>query len=825
MPSKSYAQVVLPLALSEAYTYAVPDELAATLEPGCRVEVPFRRRRMVGVVAALLSESPQLPLKPVLSQIDPEPMLNGELLGLLAWVADYYFAPPGEVVRLALPPGFLTPERRRIALGARGRMLMGGLPLAGLQSIEAGEQRRLLAGLKQLPSSGEIDLDSFLKACGRLDHSVLKRWEESAFIRMRSSPPGGGLKVRTATFVSPSVALKEGLPLLERTPKQTETFRRLSKIGEARRSDFVAGDPGAARALSQLIRRGLVETRRREVARSPLPYHQLLEAAADARPPSLTLSQKRAVETIVEAIRADRHPVFLLYGPPGSGKTEVYLQAASAVLERERSVLFLVPEIALTPQLVSRVAGRFGSRVAVWHSGLSAGERLDEWRRMRRGDARVVVGARSAVFAPLPQIGLVVVDEEQDGSYKSEDHVYYQARDVAVMRARRAGAPVILGSATPSVESVHNARAGRYVRLDLERFERQTPPAVTLIDMAERRVSRRSMLSSELILAVERRLEAGEQVILFLNRRGYAPHLICRSCKRTVDCRRCSVTMAYHRSTGRLICHSCGISAPFPAACPACGREELELVGVGTQRVEDELELTFPKARIARLDRDAMARRGALGALLNRFQAREIDILVGTQLVTKGHDFPGVTLVGVLSADQSLNYPDFRAAERSYQLLVQVAGRSGRHDRPGEVIIQTFQPENVVLECVRNHETDPFYERELAARRGLYPPFRRLALLRIEGPDEAAAFERANRIARRLRKLAGRVKEHRGIALLGPSQAPIFRLRGQYRFRVLIKAETAAALHRFLRPALERGLLTVGPKMKLIVDVDPNMGA
>lgn len=814
----SCVRVALPVPLAESLTYRVPEALAGLPEPGCRVEVPVGARRVVGVVLECLPESDQPKPRELLACLDTSPAITPELLALLQWVADYYFALIGEVVRLALPPGMLAPDREMLALTPAGRALLAGLPGPMLPELSPAARRTLLKTLALLPESGQVRQSALSARGARISPEQLRLWEQWGLIARKTASDPRGRSHRVAV-VEASLPLDVGKEALGRAPRQAELFERLHREGPQDRAVLCAADPALGRALSELIKRGFVKVGQRRVFRSPMARHMLPEALPEGERLLWPDQQQACCVLREERSRETPRPV-LLFGEPGSGKTEVYLQLAEETLASGRTVLVLVPEIALTPLLTSRFARRFGERVAILHSALSDGERLDEWQRIRKGEASIVVGARSAVFAPLTNLGLIVVDEEQDGSYKSDERVFYHARDVAVVRARFASALVCLGSATPSLESMHNARTERYRLLRLARPDKRPAPRVQLVDMGAIRTSKRSLLSAELVLAVNERLNRGEQSILFLNRRGWAPTLVCTSCKSALRCEHCSVSMTYHRTLGELVCHACGVSRSYPSHCPYCQRPDLELVGVGTQRLEDELELTFPKARIGRLDRDSLLRKGSMTDLLAAFARGELDILVGTQLVAKGHDFPNVTLVGVLNADLSLNLPDFRAGERTFQILSQVAGRAGRGEQAGEVIIQTLQPKHFVLDCVRRGDIDRFYQREAEIRRGLYPPGLRLALIRMEGGE----LETLTAQARTLTKALGEILARPGfnsLMLLGPAPAPLARLRERWRLHILIKSPGAGHLHRLLEIAREGGLFAVPRDMRLQVDVDP----
>lgn len=536
-------------------------------------------------------------------------------------------------------------------------------------------------------------------------------------------------------------------------------------------------------------------------------------------PPVPTPAQEAVLGEILPAIARGGYAPFVLFGATGSGKTEVYLRAAESALAAGRGVLYLVPEIGLTPLLLSRLVGRLPGEVAVLHSALAAGERRAAWDRVRSGECRVVVGARSAVFAPVARLGLVVVDEEHDGSYKQEERPRYHARDLAVVRARDEGAVLLLGSATPSLESFHHARRGRYGLLRLGgRVEQRPLPAVRIVDMRRefRETGAIRPLSRALEEAIGRCLGRGEQALILRNRRGWAVALLCPSCGARMSCTRCTLSLTWHRAAGRLRCHVCGIERPRPDACPACGAEGLRELGEGTERIEDELRRAFPEARIERMDRDTTRRRGAQERLLRQFERGELDILVGTQMIAKGHDFPRVTLVGVLSADQALGLPDFRAGERTFQLLTQMAGRAGRGELPGEVVVQAFDPEHPVLKEAAAQDYEAFYERELGFRRAMrYPPVSALVRLIVTDREPSRARAWAEAVATALRESGGEK-----LMLTGPGPAPVERIRGLYREQILVRSSGRRRLVQAVSGALARIEGEV-PRRALHVDVDP----
>lgn len=583
----------------------------------------------------------------------------------------------------------------------------------------------------------------------------------------------------------------------------------------ARLTDVI---PSARAAVKRLASLGLVEVQTCELPADPF-FRQPIERDV---PPEPTEAQRVAIDEIVAAVQASEGGSFLLHGVTGSGKTEVYLRAIAACLERGAGALVLVPEIALTPQLVGRFRARFGDDVAVLHSGLTDRARYEMWKALREDRVRVAIGARSAIFAPVPRLGLVIVDEEHDGSFKQEEGVRYQARDMALLRAHRAGAVCVLGSATPVLESEHLCRQDKLRKLVLPtRATMAALPDVQLVDLRRTGASPggHALLSLPLHRAVEQALANQEQVILFLNRRGFAPSIQCEACGEVLQCPTCSVSTTLHRSGGaRMRCHYCDYESPMPDACPACGCERLALLGLGTERLEELLTDTFPQARVARLDRDVAA--GARSeAVIDKMRRKQADILVGTQMVTKGHDLPGVTVVGVINADAALSLPDFRAAERTFQLLVQVAGRAGRADKPGRVIVQTRIPDHAVLQRARHHDVRGFVELELQNRREAgYPPFARLALVRMDSADERRVRAEADRLAAVARAAAAAHAPQAEV--LGPSPAPLERLRGRYRFRVLLRAPERRPL-RLVARAVARASQDTHRLVRVVVDVDP----
>ena len=802
--------VAVPVPALDRLDYEVPPALPVP-ETGTRVLVPLGARVVTGCVVERSRSSTAAALKPLRDVLDVEPMLPADVVELALWVGEYYACGAGEALAATMPPGAWVVSERRVTITAAGRAALANRP--------GPVRRRLLERLSDGAPHRVAALDLGTAAPGRGGvrggrHALVATLAREGLVRLTQSLKGSASafkSIRVARLTPAGRARLADRASLGR--RQREALERLDgTAGVTVRELTAAGVPaGTVRRLAEL---GWATLAREVVEREPAPVDTL----ADPEPPVdvLTPDQRRVVETLEASAGSGVFEVALLHGVTGSGKTEVYARLARAAVARGRQVLILVPEIALTPGIASRLRTTFGPRLAVQHSGLPAGARHDQWHRIRRGEIDVVVGTRSAVFAPLPTVGLIVVDEEHDGSYKQDESPRYHGRDVAIMRAKRGGALVLLGSATPSLETYRHACTGRYRRLTLPQRVRNRPlPPVRIVDMRAEFAARGSdvVLSTALAEALDERLRRREQALVLLNRRGFAASLLCRGCGHTLECPDCSVSLTFHRAIGRVRCHYCGYSRVRPAACPMCAGTFLEHVGFGTERVQTEIERRWPGARVARLDRDTVRRRGAAARLLRRMAGRDVDVLVGTQMVAKGHDFPGVTLVGVVSADVGLGVPDFRAAERTFQLLTQVAGRAGRGDVPGEAIVQTLHPDHYSVRCACEQAYAPFYREELRYRQAMrYPPAVGLVSAVVRGTLRDRTLADAAAVAERLRATPRRFK------VLGPAPAPIGRLRGRYRAQLFLKGPQ----RREMRQALLR-ILDEQPRLKrrVVVDVDP----
>jgi primosomal protein N' (replication factor Y) (superfamily II helicase) len=802
-----YCEVALPVPLRTTFTYAIPASLDGASLVGRRMVVPFGKRALIGVG---LSESEVAPdvarIKEIAELMDTLPALPSKLIELGHWISRYYVAPIGETFRAMLPPEIELRHDRMYSLTETGR-----------------EYLRQLAATTEITDVERAELD--LLSCFEKEESI-------SYARVRRRPGGEATteKLIRRGYLSARDVLR---------PRKTRT------------QTIVAWRPGTAELLT-----GDAEKRIHEVltaTRGPLPLALLLKKANASRavarrlekagmiesweepitpgedpwdtdfiPPAnvLNAEQKDALAEIWHWILSGEFAAGLLHGVTGSGKTEVYLGAIEAVLSRGKTAIVLVPEIALTLWVGRLVRARFGETVAILHSGLPDIERAREWWRVRRGEARVVVGTRSAVFAPLENLGLIIVDEEQESSYKQEETPRYNGRDTAVYRARLEDAVALLGSATPSLETYHNARAGKYKLLKLEsRVENRPLAEVRIVDLREdfRRQHRAAPVSEALRAAISLRLQEHTQAMVLINRRGYSWSLLCRSCGALVQCQNCSIALTYHKSRQRLECHYCGYSIRPPKECPKCNGEYMHFVGDGAERVDEYLREQFPAARIARLDRDTVRTKREYQQVLGAFANGEIDVLVGTQMVAKGHDFQRVTLVGVVAADLALGRPDFRAAERTFQLLTQVAGRAGRGELSGEVLVETYYPEHYAIQYAAQQDYISFYEKEAHFRRVLhYPPFTALAnvIVRDRKVENAIRWSRA---------LAGCLApyEQHGVKVLGPAAAPLARLRREYRFQFVLKSPHRAMLGKALAAALDFCASKEIPATSVIVDVDP----
>jgi len=808
-PPARYAEVAVAVPVDRAFTYRIPPEMR--LEVGHAVLVPFGRRNVTGYVVGLLDtiDFPVSRVKDVARLLDPTPAIGEAQLELCRWAADYYLSGLGEVIATALPTSYRGGSRRVFLADEAGidavaaGSLDDSLRMSVLREVVA-RPGRTRTGLERA-LRGEADAEPVARALDALVRDGLVVTEQRD-----SGGPRGMKQVATLLVDADSV---DGLT---RGARMREVLAALAEAGgRAPVHDLVDRlGPSTRPSLRRLVEKGLVTLSETEDRR-----------AVDDRglepPPGPPPTPNPDQQAALDAIAATEKGAILIHGVTGSGKTEVYLQAAARVLENDRQVLVLVPEIALTPQLLGRFRDRFGDRVAVLHSGLSAGERLREWRRIRAGEATVAVGARSALFAPFHDLGIVIVDEEHDDSYKQDDGVRYHARDLAVVRGHLGGCPVVLGSATPSLETWENARTGRYGLVQMPR--RATPRAVPSVELVDLRGTPPStVLTPTLHEALHQTMEAGGQAIVLFNRRGFAPVVECPGCGAHFTCPSCGIGLVLHKKQGRVSCHYCGFKRSYDPTCHTCG-DTFSEQGFGTERVVEAVEAALPGVTVGRMDADTTAVKGAHARILEAFRAGRTRVLVGTQLVAKGHDFPNVHLAGVVGVDNILGLPDFRSAERTFALVTQLAGRAGRGSVAGRVIVQTRQPEHFVfreLQRPPGDDLDAYYREEGRQRHILgQPPSTRLVLLRVEGAQRQTTWEVANQRARELRALVGR---DRGMEqVLGPTAAPMSRLVGRWRFQIILRGRDPRRIRAWLRENRKKLTAPGGKGVRIVPDVDP----
>jgi primosomal protein N' (replication factor Y) len=815
------------------FTYDIPPGMDPVV--GGRVLVPFRQQRLSGIVVELHDRPPevcssQVKIKKVIEALDLVPVLDAQLLKLGKWIADYYLAPIGEVFRTMLP---LSAELKRAVayrITDEGRM---ALHLAGVSGSPTRSKRtpeQQLIEFRVLDYLGEREnvREGNLRGATCVSKALL-----SGMVRKKWIARNDVSSARDASRLVKAAVLVAADELLEASPRDGRDARPrasiVKRLNQNQRTlvETLAASGGRVpvealrgldvprTTLGTLVRRGLIELtdEQQELTAPKLkPRQSPFEFEFSA-------AQNEAIAKIGEAVTSHKFNGLLLHGITGSGKTAVYLACMRQVLKQGHSSILLVPEIGLTPAVAADLYQIFGDEVAILHSGLSDKERAEQWHRIRRGEARVVAGTRSAVFAPVSDLALIIVDEEQDSSYKQEETPRYHARDVAVMRAKMAGATAVLGSATPSLESYYNAKKNKYVLVELpDRVERRPLPEVEIVDMRQefQETGQEQVISRKLAGEIRERLEKKEQVMVLLNRRGYSPVVLCRACGKTLQCKDCAVSMTHHKRERKMECHYCGHTERIPEKCAHCGSEYVHFVGTGSEKLEELLHGMFPQARIGRLDRDTVRGREDFEHALNALNEGALDILVGTQMIAKGHDIHGVTLVGVVGADMALGLPDFRAAERTFQLLTQVAGRAGRGKSPGKVVLQTYFQDHYAVQFAARHDFNGFYEKELQFRTWMhYPPYSAIAnvLIRSERLDEALTW--SGELGRWFEKT-----RHEGIRVLGPAAAPITRLKRDYRYHFILKSPSRERMNALLRAMLAEAAARKIPRTQVIVDVD-----
>ncbi|HKV40273.1 MAG TPA: primosomal protein N' [Blastocatellia bacterium] len=869
---RMYAEVAVPVHVRQTYSYNLPGDMGSRARPGCRVMVPFGKKLHTGFIVALHEnldgEVPFDSIKDVEELIDESPLIPEDILELTRWIADYYYAPWGECLRAALPGGSLVMTEKIVSITEAGRAALNqpsrtrnpSMQIQALDLISRSGPLSMREIVRDLSKGGKkpasiealthrLDRMGLVHVTERIGESRLRpKLQNAVRLLAPESPDSGGLAIRhgdvdhgpndqgdgAGSPVSGAASdtgderrvktrRRRGDRALGKDQGLTEQQQRVidflkSKGEPVTLSELVEAAGVGVSPVRTLEKRRLLEIFPREVRRDPLAHIAMTQAGESVE---LTADQQAALDRICVSIAARKYGTILLHGVTGSGKTEVYVRAIVETLRGGRAALMLVPEIALTPVFSRRLRSHFGEALAILHSSLSEGERMDEWRRIKDGDAQVIIGTRSAVFAPVKNLGLVIVDEEHETSYKQEDSPRYHGRDSAVVRALAADATVILGSATPSIESFHNAHAGKYEYIHLgARYGDRPMAQVETVDMREvfKRHGKRQVFSDELLAAIAEAHSRRGQIMILLNRRGFSSFLVCRSCGLSLHCPNCDVTLTYHQYNLSLQCHYCNYVRPVPKTCPTCEGQYIHYVGEGTEQIEAQLQRMYPTIKVGRLDRDTTRRRGSYEHILMEFAAGDIDLLVGTQMIAKGHDYPNVTLVGVISVDAGLAMPDFRSAERTFQLLTQVAGRAGRGDLPGRVVIQTYHPEHYSVVSARAQDYGAFYQREIGFRQLMsYPPFSALVNILVHDRDYNKANDLSTLFANELRKASVETL----LRVLGPAPAPLARLRNEYRFQILIKARNRRTAREALDCAMD-GITAAGHNSHSItVEVDP----
>ncbi|HEX2867694.1 MAG TPA: primosomal protein N' [Ignavibacteriales bacterium] len=816
-----FAEIVFPLPFRNVFTYSVPPELIPLARTGVRAVVPFGKRILTGFIINITDTTTvKDKVKPIQDILDANPIFTQGSLKFYEWISDYYLSSLGEALRNSVPYGLDVESKKKI--------VSDKLYCQKLLSEEKDRSSLKSTILKILSEQETVTLNFLQKEVKKKNiYSLLRTLEKQGAVTVLDELEKAKVSVKKVKFVKLLLSIDEtyeAFPEIEkRSPKQLVILMELlSARGEAiSLADILKKTNTSKSSVDSLVEKGLLEIFDKEVERnyseSYSEKHQEL---------TLTDAQEKIRQEVACDIKEEKFQTFLLHGVTGSGKTQVYIEMAKAAHEIGKNVLILVPEISLTPQITSRLYNNFGDKVAVVHSRMSLGERYDTWRGIIAGKYSVVVGARSALFAPLDNIGLIVVDEEHDSSYKNHENVpKYQARDAAVIKGRLSGCPVVLGSATPSVESMYNAKLGKYRLLELkERVDDAKLPEIRLVNVSVERKKKQmeNVFSKPLLSEIEKRIRKKEGVIILQNRRGFATQVYCEDCGEVETCENCSVPLVFHINRNILQCHYCGYFKPVPNACTHCGSLKIKYYGTGTQRVEDEIAYYFPDARIERIDSDSIGKKGALGFILNNFRKGEIDILVGTQMVSKGLDFSNVTLVGVVAAETSLWLPDFRADERTFQLLTQVSGRAGRSKTEGEVVIQTQNDKHFVLQKVVENDYHSFYEREIEVREKMdYPPFSRLCLIEARDESEENARGAINDFYEHLQNFRN------GLKITPPSEAMIAKLKNNYRFHILIKSDKKTDPGgAILRNAVLRSFISFNQKsrfrnIRLFFDIDP----
>ncbi len=812
MPLKTmHIEVAVPFPVYSTYTYAVPGDVWPMVAAGKRVLVPFGNRRVAGyVLGEDTRENSGHEIKEILDVLDDQPIFPATMIPFLRWLADYYVHPIGEVICEALPGGINPAECAVYELPE-----FVNCKLADADDRVGALEKKILLLLENGPARA---VELVRKLGCDIPNSLLSKMERNGWVCRKKTLSRAKTRHKMRRYVRLTA---EAIPEDALSDPKQQIIDYLAQHGESSVDRLKEMNSTAATHVRNLANKGIVEIFEKPVYRDPFG-----EPVEPDTPPQLTGEQQKVIREVISAMDG-KFAAFLLAGVTGSGKTEVYMHLTAAALDAGRTALILVPEIALISEIERRFRARFGQRVAVLHSGLSTGERYDQWMRIVNGEAPIAIGARSAIFAPFANPGLIIVDEEHDTSYKQENRFHYNARDMAVVRAMQSNAVALLGSATPSIQSISNVAARKFRELNLtRRIHRQALPEVQIIDLRNHKDVKGSgrFITAELHRAIKETLGRGEQVLLFLNRRGFASYPVCASCGAPQKCKHCDITLTLHKKANIYKCHMCGYFRAAVSVCDTCGAKSIKQLGLGTEKLEEVVSALFPDARVARMDRDTTKNKGALLKILKGLRQCTIDILVGTQMVAKGHDFPNITLVGIICADLSLSFPDFRAGELTFQVLAQVAGRAGRGTRTGRVILQTYSPDHFSIIAAQQQDFMNFYNEEIRFRKALgYPPFSRMVQIKISGKDRDAARKHAEATGRLCQQLkAGDDAKCRAVDIMGPIEAPLSRIAGRYRWQILLKAPGVSPLQQFLRRLMfENSPHFNSREVRTAFDVDP----
>ncbi len=800
--------VAVALPVFNTYTYKVPQSLMPLAVIGKRVLVPFGRRRVTGYILGPSNLPIPEKIKFIFDILDEKPLFPAAMIPFFNWISEYYLYPMGEVIRTALPGGLNVVDMLTLTLAEPGRHALHQKAGTPMETIVLRHLSRGPCCLKEL--------NRYLKK--EIPLAVIHNLERSGWIIKKRELKHERTRPMTQQFVS---LVHSAIPEDRFFAARKQILDLIGAHGDISLKALKKALPGHTGYLNFLKTGGYIAFTSKQVYRDPFG-----EAVEPDQPPELTPAQQQVVTTVLESI-GRKFITYLLAGVTGSGKTEVYMHLAAEVIKTGRTVLVLVPEIALISQTERRFRSRFGDCIAVLHSGISTGERYDQWRKIMGHEVSIVIGARSAIFSPLTNIGLIVVDEEHDTSYKQDGGLRYNAKDLAVVRAKFNDCIAILGSATPSLQSIYNVYNGKFCQVNLDQRIRQMPmPKVEVVDLRKNRDSTglARFITPRLQAAMRETLQRGDQILLFLNRRGYASFPVCAACGESLRCKNCDITLTLHRQINAYRCHYCGYTMAATTPCPTCGSSKIKHMGLGTEKLEEWIRFLFPKARIARMDMDTTRRKGSMLKILKDLKNHAIDILIGTQMVAKGHDFPGITLVGIVCADLSLSFPDFRAGERTFQLLTQVAGRAGRGTIPGRVVMQTYNPDHFSILAAMNHDFKAFYDAEITFRKALnYPPLSRMIQLKLSGKDKEEIGNLACDLGKLCRNLTSDLKKKfQTVAVLGPVASPIPRIAKYHRWQILLKNQNIRILQEFVGQLLSDNKNMLNrPGVKLAIDVDP----